>query len=228
MGTDETTIDVVERRIGYEFKDRALLATALTHSSYASERDVDSYERLEFLGDAILGMAVTVEIYLAREDAPEGDMTRIRASIVDETTLASVARVIGLSEAVQLGVGEERGGGRQRSSTLADIVESIIGAVYVDGGVDAAFGVVERLMGDAINRSLDSLGVKDSRSKLQERLGKTGRSVVFTYEQSGPDHDPVFTAAAVVDEVDAGSGSGRSKKAAAIAAARDVLDSMDL
>lgn len=223
MDGDDTRNSVVENRIGYVFTDKSLLTEALTHSSYASENDVVSYERLEFLGDAVLEMAVTADIFSALGDASEGRMTRVRAAIVDAETLASVSRIVGLPEAMRLGVGEERNGGRDRSSIQADVVESVLGAVFVDGGADAAFSVVLVIMGDAIAMSVESLDVVDSRSALQERLGKSGSTVAFTYERTGPDHDPRFTATAFIDESEAGSGSGTSKKTAAIDAARRIL-----
>lgn len=231
MGSDdrafEASLKVLEGRIGYEFENKELLITALTHSSYAGEHEVDSYERLEFLGDTVLEMVVTAEIYERLGDATEGLMTRARGGIVDGATLSSVARTSGLSEAMRLGIGEERNGGRDRSSIQADVVEAVIAAVYLDGGIDSAFDVVGRLMRDSIEARLETLDVVDSRSALQERLGKDGRMLTFTFEQTGPDHDPQFVATAYVDEVAAGNGSGPSKKAAAIDASRVTLESFE-
>jgi len=215
--------EIVQRAIGYHFSDVSLLTTALTHSSYASENEVDSYERLEFLGDAVLELAITVEIFRALEDAPEGRMTRIRAAIVDEATLAAAARRVGLPAALRLGVGEDRSGGRERSSIQSDVVESVLGAVYLDGGADASLGVVLRLLGDTVADRLAASHVSDSRSSLQEHFARKGQIVLFEYERSGPDHAVVFTATASVDGHLIGTGSGGSKKAAAIDAARAAL-----
>ncbi|GMQ92984.1 MAG: ribonuclease III [Acidimicrobiia bacterium] len=222
-GSDQLV--TVQDFIGYRFQDAGLLLTALTHSSYSSENDVDSYERLEFLGDAVLELAVTEEIYQALGGAPEGRMTRVRAAIVDERTVASVSRLVGLPAALRLGIGEERNGGRDRSSIQSDIVESLLGAVYLDGGAEAAFAVVRRLFGDAIADRVASRQVVDSRSSLQERLAQRGKFVSFEYERTGPDHAVVYTATAYVDDEVISTGSGGSKKTAAIDAARSALES---
>lgn len=214
---------MVQRAIGYHFSDSALLTTALTHSSYASENEADSYERLEFLGDAVLELAITLEIFGALDDASEGRMTRIRATIVDEATLASVARRIGLPAALRLGVGEDRSGGRDRASIQSDVVESVLGAVYLDGGAQASLDVVLRLLGETVADRLASSQVSDSRSMLQEHLARKGQVVSFDYERSGPDHAVVYTATASVDGHVVGTGTGASKKTAAIDAARDTL-----
>ncbi len=216
-------LDMVQRTIGYHFSDSALLTTALTHSSYASENEVDSYERLEFLGDAVLELAITLEIFGALDDASEGRMTRIRATIVDEATLASVARRIGLPAAMRLGVGEGRSGGCDRASIQSDVVESVLGAVYLDGGAQASLDVVIRLLGETVADRLASSQVSDSRSMLQEHLARKGQLVSFDYERSGPDHAVVYTATASVDGHVVGTGTGASKKTAAIDAARDAL-----
>ncbi len=216
-------LDMVQRTIGYHFSDSALLTTALTHSSYASENEVDSYERLEFLGDAVLELAITLEIFGALDDASEGRMTRIRATIVDEATLASVARRIGLPAAMRLGVGEDRSGGRDRASIQSDVVESVLGAVYLDGGAQASLDVVLRLLGETVADRLASSQVSDSRSMFQEHLARKGQVVSFDYERSGPDHSVVYTATASVDGHVVGTGTGASKKTAAIDAARDAL-----
>jgi len=216
-------IAVVQEAIGYIFEDVALLTTALTHSSYASENEVESYERLEFLGDAVLELAVTVEIYRSLRDASEGRMTRIRSMVVDEATLAEVARDIGLSQAIRLGVGEDRSGGRDRSSILSDVLESVLGAVHLDGGSEASVKVVLGLLGDPIAERMATSEISDARSSLQERLAQRGQVVEFEYERSGPDHDAVYAASAIVDGEVIGTGAGASKKSAAIDAARQAL-----
>ncbi len=216
-------LEDVQETIGYRFDDLQLLVTALTHSSFASENDVESYERLEFLGDAVLELATTERIYASLNDASEGRMTRIRAAVVDEATLASTSRDNGLPAAIRVGVGEERNGGRKRDSIQSDVFEAILGAVYVDGGSAAAFGVVLRLLGGAIEDRLAATQVTDPRSSLQEHLARRGQTVVFDYDRSGPDHAVVYTATATVEGVVVSTGSGDSKKSAAIDAAREAL-----
>ena len=216
-------LEQVQNAIGYRFGDPRLLVTALTHSSYASENDVESYERLEFLGDAVLEMATTQRIFAALEDASEGRMTRVRAAIVDEATLASVARAVGIPTAIQLGVGEDRNGGRDRSSIQSDVVEAILGAVFLDGVSEKAFAVVFHLLGDEIADRLAAPQNTDPRSSLQEELARDGKIVSFDFVRSGPDHAVVYTATATVDGEAVSTGSGASKKSAAIDAARAAL-----
>lgn len=218
------SLDAVQQAIRYRFADASLLETALTHASYASENaGAESYERLEFLGDAVLGMITTSVIFDVLAGEPEGHMTKIRASVVDEQTLAAVALDWSLDSAVRLGVGEERSGGRERPSILADVVESTIAAVYLDGGHTIADRLVRETWGPIVEDRLGAEQVGDSRSALQELLAKRGEEVTFSYERAGPDHAAVFTATAIVDGAPIGTGDGSSKKAAAIAAAEDAL-----
>lgn len=224
MSQIEDSWVAVEAVLEYQFSERALLATALTHSSFAVENGIESYERLEFLGDAVLELAVTARIYEALPEAPEGRMTRIRAAVVDETTLAEAARTCGLSEAIRLGVGEDRSGGRDRPSILSDVLEALLGAIYLDGGADAAFRVILRLLDEVIEDRVASADIGDARSALQEHLAREGRIVSFEYERSGPDHAATYSATAYVEGDVIGTGSGGSKKAAAIACARAALD----
>lgn len=223
MPSHAENIGLVQEAIGYVFEDVALLTTALTHSSFAAEKDVESYERLEFLGDAVLELAVTEEIFRNLQDASEGHMTRIRSVVVDEASLAEIAGHIGLSQAIRLGVGEDRAGGRDRSSILSDVLESVLGAVHIDGGSESSFRVVLDLLGDTIADRMAASEVSDARSSLQERLAQTGQVVVFEYERSGPDHEVVYAASAIVDGGVIGTGTGGSKKTAAIDAARHAL-----
>lgn len=220
-------IAAVETAIGHDFDDPDLLRTALTHTSFVAEHpDADSYERMEFLGDAVLGVITTDLIYAAMGSVAEGHMTKIRASVVDEGTLALVAAEWDLGPALRLGVGEDRSGGRARSSILSDVVESTIAAVYLDGGFDAAAELVGRVWSVLIEeRTSGPEDIIDSRSRLQEILARLGREVSFDFDRSGPDHASVFEARAIVDGEPVGSGTGSSKKAAAIDAARSVLES---
>ena len=217
--------DDVEASVGHRFVDPALLGEALTHSSYSGEHPgARSYERLEFLGDAVLELVTTQLIFEAMPAAPEGIMTRLRASVVDEATLAGVARRWNLGPALHLGVGEERAGGAERESILSDAVEAVIAAVYLDAGFDRVRDLVARVWEPIVADRIDRETVIDSRSELQELLAKRGTQVSFGYHREGPDHAVEFTASAVVDGEVVGMGTGPSKKAAAIAAARDALD----
>jgi len=225
MGGSDSKRTDLQQRIGYAFADSALLSEALTHSSFVAEnQDATSYERLEFLGDAVIELATTDIIYARLPLATEGEMTRIRASVVDEKTLASIARELELGGEVRLGRGEDQSGGRQRDSILSDVVESILGAVHLDGGWNEADIIVRRLWGPLVEEVLGSGDVQDPRSRLQEQLARQGVAVTFEYERSGPDHATVFVATAVVDGERIATADGPSKKAAAIEAARRVLE----
>ena len=222
-------MEKLEEKIGYSFKDKKLLQTALTHSSYANEKHDRSlsYERLEFLGDSILGL-VTAEFLYSHEPAlPEGRMTRLRAELVCEGSLKKVAEELGIGEYMRLGKGEERSGGRGRASILADMVESVIAAIYLDSGMDAARSfVVERLLKNA------DLGeqhkIADYKTELQELVQRKSDSHI-SYEltgESGPDHNKTFSFCVYINGVAAGQGSGRSKKEAEQAAACAALEKM--
>ncbi|MBQ8217248.1 MAG: ribonuclease III [Oscillospiraceae bacterium] len=222
-------MEKLEEKIGYSFKDKSLLQTALTHSSYANEKHDRSlsYERLEFLGDSILGL-VTAEFLYSHEPAlPEGRMTRLRAELVCEGSLKKVAEELGIGEYMRLGKGEERSGGRGRASILADMVESVIAAIYLDSGMDAARSfVVDRLLKNA------DLGeqhrIADYKTELQELVQRKSDSHI-SYEltgESGPDHNKTFSFCVYINGVAAGQGSGRSKKEAEQAAACAALEKM--
>ena len=221
--TPSKHLEEVQKAIGYDFTDPELLETALTHASFASENGVESYERLEFLGDAVLELAVTERIFGLLDDASEGHMTKTRASVVDEASLASAARTHGLVGAIRLGVGEDRSGGRERSSIQSDVVEAILGAVYIDGGSSSAFAVVHHLLADTLADRIATRTIADPRSGLQERLARIGKTVGFEYERSGPDHAVEYSATAIVDGTVIGTGSGAAKISAAIDAARSAL-----
>lgn len=221
---DDTHIQRIELTLRYVFEDRSLLTTALTHTSFAAENHgVVSYERLEFLGDAILELVTTEMIFRAMPDEPEGVMTKLRAAVVDERTLAEVAGMWALADAIRVGIGEERSGGRLRPSLLSDVVEAVIAAVYLDGGREAADGLVRRVWGPIIDDRRAEPRIIDPRSELQELLAGMRREVIFEYERSGPDHATRFSATALVDGSPIGFGAGGSKKTAAIAAASDAL-----
>jgi ribonuclease-3 len=214
----------METELGYSFTDADLLLSAVTHPSFSAENHGStSYERLEFLGDAVLEMSTTDVIFSLLPDEPEGRMTKVRASVVDITTLAEVARAVGLADVVRLGVGEARSGGAERDSILSDTMEAVLGAVYIDGGFRAAHDVVTALWTPIIVSRIAAPLVTDGRSRLQELIAQRGGSVTFVFERTGPDHAAVYSATVLVDGESAGTGSAGSKKAAAIAASNNAL-----
>jgi len=213
-----------EQRLGYEFKTRAALEAAWVHRSAANERKLPgNYERLEFLGDAVLGLITAAWLYRAHPDLPEGELSRRKSALVSAGALASYAREIGLGQHLVLGQGEEKSGGRDKASLLADSFEAVIAAVYLDGGMRAARGVVERFLRESAG-SLD-LESTDAKSKLQENIQAAGRPapVYRVSRETGPDHAKQFTVEVLIDGEVAGHGTGRSKKAAELDAARSVL-----
>lgn len=222
-------INELERAIGYRFKNITLLQNALAHSSYANERWHDSLksnERLEFLGDSVLGMMVADHLYRTFPDRPEGELTRMRADMVCEQTLARIAEKLGLGTHILLGHGEEQGGGRQRPSILADAVESVIAAMYLDGGMDAAKGFIERfvLCNVPVNRPQNM----DYKTQLQE-LVQQKKNQVISYSltgESGPDHDKHFTVEVSLNGKVVGQGTGTSKKRAEQDAAHCALEKL--
>ncbi len=218
-----------ETGIDYRFQNITLLQNALTHSSYANERWHDSLksnERLEFLGDSILGMVVAEFLYRNYPDRPEGELTRMRADMVCETSLAKVADQIGLGQHLLLGHGEEQGGGRGRASILADAVESVIAASFLDGGMEPARKFIERFI--LCNVPEQRLRNADYKTALQELLQQK-KNQVITYEltgQSGPDHDKHFSVQVLLNGTPIGYGEGTSKKRAEQDAARDALEKL--
>ena len=219
----------LEAAIGYKFKNIALLQNALAHSSYANERwhnSLMSIERLEFLGDSILGMCVAEYLYCTFPDRPEGELTRMRADMVCEQTLANVAGRIGLGEHLLLGKGEEQGGGRTRNSILADAVESVIAASFLDGGMDAAKQFIQKYI--LVEVPVKKLHNVDYKTGLQE-LVQQKKNQVLTYTlvgESGPDHDKHFEVEVCLNGKVVGLGSGSSKKRAEQDAARVAMESL--
>lgn len=216
----------LEAAIGYQFHNISLLQNALTHSSYANERwhnSLLSNERLEFLGDSILGMLVAEYLYRNFPDRPEGELTRMRADMVCETTLAAVANTIHLGDHLLLGHGEEQGGGRTRDSILADAVESVIAASFLDGGMEAAQRFIQRFI--LVQVPVTKLHNADYKTQLQE-LVQQKRNQVLTYllaGESGPDHDKQFDVQVTLNGTVVGSGRGSSKKRAEQDAARNAI-----
>ena len=216
----------LERRIGYEFHNLSLLQNALTHSSYANERwhnSLLSNERLEFLGDSILGMVVAEHLYRSFPDRPEGELSRMRADMVCETSLAQVADRLDLGTHLMLGHGEEQGGGRTRASILADAVESVIAASYLDGGFTAARTFIERFI--LPNVPVTGFHKADYKTALQE-LVQQKKNQVLSYAlvgESGPDHAKQFVVQVLLNGEPIGEGTGSSKKRAEQEAARCAI-----
>lgn len=213
----------LEEEIGYHFKNISLLQNALTHSSYANERwhnSLLSNERLEFLGDSILGMLVAEYLFRNFPDRPEGELTRMRADMVCEKTLAGVAEKIHLGQHLLLGHGEEQGGGRSRESILADAVESVIAASFLDGGMEAALHFIKTFI--LVEVPVSQLHNMDYKTKLQE-LVQQKKNQVLSYKlvaETGPDHDKHFEVSVSLNGKEVGQGEGRSKKRAEQEAAR--------
>ncbi len=214
----------LEERLGHVFSDPGLLRLALTHRSVSSEDSTrQDNERLEFLGDAVLQLVVTHLLYEGWPELPEGQMAKVRASVVSRSTLAAVARELELGGFVDLAAGEEASGGREKDSILADTLEAVIGALYLDGGLDASRRFILKLWQDRIALRAKQPGIKDYKTRLQEALARSGRRPVYEVEGSGPDHERRFTAVVSVDDRILGRGEGGSKKEAEQAAARVAL-----
>ena len=222
----------LEAKLGYTFQNRQLLEAALYHSSYANEHrgsGIQSNERLEFLGDSVLGMVTADYLYRKHPQMPEGDLTRIRAALVCEQSLHEVAQSLELGNYLKLGRGEESGGGRQRPSILADATESVFAAVYLDGGLEEARRIIHRVLLDREREEVVEERRRDFKTELQELVQRTpGRTITYhLVQESGPDHCRVFTMEVRVDGETAGRGEGRSKKNAEQAAARSALEAME-
>ncbi len=218
----------IEEAIGYEFRDRSLLRIALTHRSVSSDDPARAdNERLEFLGDAVLQLIVTSRLYGDFPHLSEGKMAKVRAAVVSRPTLSGVARSIGLGSQLELSPSEERSGGRDKDSILADAMEAIIGAVFIDGGLPPARDLVIELWGDRIVERAKTPGIKDYKTRLQESAAQNGSRPVYQTEGSGPDHERQFESEVFVDGQSLGRGAGRSKKEAEQNAAKEALVSLE-
>ena len=217
------TLDELQRTLRVEL-DPDLLLLALTHRSFAYENGgIPTNERLEFLGDSVLGQAVTVRLYLDHPDLDEGELAKRRASLVSSVALAEVARTIGLGPFIRLGRGETLTGGAEKPSILADTVEAIIGAVYLDQGGDAATELVLRLIGPLMNDPERFGAAMDPKTSLQEVAARIGAPApVYVVTESGPDHNKHFVATVTVGDVVVGTGDGSSKKQAEMSAALEA------
>lgn len=217
----------LETDLQYSFRQPGLLRLALTHRSVSAEDPGrNDNERLEFLGDAVLQLVVTDLLYGSYPQLAEGQMAKVRAAVVSRPTLAEVARLLRLGEYVELAPSEEATGGRAKDSILADAVEAIIGAVYLDGGIMPAREFVLRFWEERVAERAKDPGVKDYKTRLQELIARDGRRPEYRVEGQGPDHDRRFTAEVSVRGTVYGSGEGRSKKEAEQAAARKALDEL--
>ena len=220
----------LEERLGYTFENKKLLEGALYHSSYANEnrgRGIESNERLEFLGDAVLGMVVADHLYRAHPDMPEGELTRTRAALVCEGSLVEVAKLLCLGDYLKLGKGESAGGGRNRPSIQADAVEAILAAVYLDGGTGSARKLVQRFI---LSRNPgDVTENRDYKTTLQELVQRDGGQEL-SYRlagESGPDHDKRFTIEVTLNGKVIGHGEGHSKKEGEQMAAREAIRNLE-
>ena len=221
-------MEALEEKLGYRFTDRALLANALTHSSYANEnrgRGAQSNERLEFLGDSVLGMVTADYLYRTHPDLPEGDLTRTRAALVCESSLVEVAQRLDLGAYLKLGRGEEAGGGRERPSIVADAVEAVLAAVYLDGGIGSARKLIQRFI---LDKEGEKSASRDYKTALQELVQReSGRVLGYKLIGSwGPDHAKVFSVEVDLNGAPIGQGRGRSKKEAEQMAAKAAIEKM--
>ena len=219
----------LEEKLGYTFQNQKLLENALTHSSCANESRgrLSSNERLEFLGDSILGMVVADHLYRNHPDLPEGELTRTRAALVCEESLVEVAQELGLGDYLRLGKGEEAGGGRQRPSIRADAVEAVLAAVYLDGGIGSARKIIQKYI---LSREVAGLTKPhDYKTALQELVQRESGQVLryrLTGEE-GPDHNKRFFVAVELNGNCVGSGTGRSKKEAEQMAAKAAIEALE-
>lgn len=218
----------LEERLGYRFAEEGLLLHALTHSSYANEhraQGLTSNERLEFLGDSVLGMVVAEHLYRTHPNMPEGELTRTRAALVCEGSLYEVASSLGLGEYLRLGKGEDAGGGRTRPSILADAMESVLAAVYLDGGIEPARRIIEKYI---LERETEKAVDRDHKTALQELVQRAPGGVISyrLVRETGPDHCRIFEMEVSIDGVPAGKGQGRTKKEAEQMAARTAIEGL--
>ena len=222
----------LEKKLNYTFRNPELLHEALSHSSYANEHRSAgrrSNERLEFLGDSVLGFVTAEFLFVQHPDLPEGDLTRIRAALVCEQSLYEVARKLDLGAYLKLGRGEEAGGGRQRTSILADATEAVFAAVYLDGGIGAASDLIHRVLLDAEKEEAVEERRRDYKTALQELIQRQADQVL-SYRmigEEGPDHDKTFRAQVLLNDQPVGTGSGHSKKEAEQSAAKDALSRLE-
>ena len=227
---DRLILEQFEDIIGYKFKNKNYLQIALTHSSYVNEHKMSKdNERLEFLGDSVLGLIVSNYIFAYKSSLKEGDLTKIRSTIVCEKSLMHIAEKLNIGQYIKLGKGEKISGGAKRASILADAVEAMIAAIYLDSDFDNVSKYVLDWLGDTIKNALDNKKNDDYKSKLQEEIQKV-RGRILKYEMismKGPDHERIFTIGVYCDNKLIGTGKGHSKKEAEQLAAKDALQNSE-
>ena len=221
-------ISSFEEKIGYVFNDKENIQVALTHSSFANEHKEYKYnERLEFLGDSVLGLVVSDYLFSVRTDLPEGQLTKFRANVVCEESLSVVARKLNLGEYLLLGNGERQSGGSDRDSILADATEAVIAAIYIDGGLDKAKEFIMYNLRDVIAKTIDGNIFRDYKTILQEVIqSKNGRISYRLVQEKGPDHDKVFEMEVRSGNKVLGFGLGKNKKDAEKEAAKNARENM--
>lgn len=225
--TDPAHVDLADR-LGHDFAEPGLLLEALTHRSWCAENPgAPSNERLEFLGDAVLGLVIADHLFFLQGEMPEGDLAMARAAVVSTEALAEVATGLSLGEALRLGKGEDTTGGRAKRSILADAMEAVIGAVFVDAGLEAARVLVLPVVAERLAGAVAGPGEADHKTRLQEVSARHfGQVPRYEVSGTGPDHDRRFTAVVRIDGTERGCGTGRSKKEAEQAAAREAWRSL--
>lgn len=217
----------LESRLGHTFSEPAILKLALTHRSVSADDPArKDNERLEFLGDAVLQLVVTELLYEKYPHLAEGQMAKVRAAVVSRGALAEISSYLDLGSHIELAPSEEATGGREKDSILADALEAVVGAVFLDGGLERARPVILDLWADHVADRAREPGVKDYKTRLQELTARDGRRPAYRVTGTGPDHDRRFTALVSVDGTDYGSGQGKSKKEAEQAAAAKALEAL--
>ena len=219
------SLEELSDRLGHKFADQSLLATAMRHSSWTAENDgFESNERLEFLGDSVIGFVVADIMFRRHPEFDEGKLTDLRKIVVNMTALSRVATQLGLGDFILLGRGEAGGGGHAKSSILANALEAVFGAVYLDSNAARVYQIVEVLLKDSIDQSLEALKQLDAKSQLQELAARLSRPAPeYRVTDEGPDHAKMFFAAVYIGDDWLGAGSGRSKKVAEEHAARQAF-----
>ena len=222
-------LEELEKNIGYTFKNKELLKQALRHTSYANERNLESNEKLEFLGDSILEFLSSKYIYKNYVNLREGEMTKVRATVVCEKSLYEVAKLHNFSDFLYLGKSEQKTEGSKRPAILADSVEAVIAAIYIDGGLEEAEKFIIENLKDAIREATKHVGNKDYKTVLQEKLQEHGEVKIEykTIGESGPDHDKTFEAKVEVNGKFLAKGKGKSKKEAQMQAAKKALENLN-
>jgi len=222
------SLEILAQKLGYKFVNESLLATALRHSSWTAENEgFESNERLEFLGDSVIGFVVADTMFRRYPEFDEGKLTDLRKIVVNMNALARVATQLGLGEFVLLGRGEAAGGGREKSSILANALEAVFGAIYLDSDSVRVYAIISSLLSESIDEAISALKQLDAKSQLQELSAKLGRTVPeYRVTDEGPDHAKIFFAAVYIGDEWMGAGSGRSKKVAEEQAAQQACSTL--